>query len=363
MELTKVISAFNLEGELQECIVFGNGHINDTFRLTFKTEQGTRRYILQKMSSVVFKKPVELMENISNVTAWLKKKIRENGGDTERETLNLVMTEEGLPYHVDKEGRYWRVYKFIEGATCYDAVKNDDDFYQSAVAFGHFQRLLADYPAETLHETIPNFHNTPDRMRIFREAVQRDEYGRAAGVQEEIRFIEEHEKLSHVLYDMLEEGKLPLRVTHNDTKLNNIMIDDATGKAVCVIDLDTVMPGLSAHDFGDSIRFGASTGAEDERDLSKISCDLHLYEVYTKGFIEGCGGALTETELDMLPWGAVLMTFENGIRFLTDYLEGDHYFKIHRDGQNLDRCRTQLKLVSDMEEKMQQMQQIVNKYK
>ncbi len=363
MELTKVISAFNLEGELQECIVFGNGHINDTFRLTFKTEQGTRRYILQKMSSVVFKKPVELMENISNVTAWLKKKIRENGGDTERETLNLVMTGEGLPYHVDKEGGYWRVYKFIEGATCYDAVKNDDDFYQSAVAFGHFQRLLADYPAETLHETIPNFHNTPDRMRIFREAVQRDECGRAAGVQEEIRFIEEHEKLSHVLYDLLEEGKLPLRVTHNDTKLNNIMIDDATGKAVCVIDLDTVMPGLSAHDFGDSIRFGASTGAEDERDLSKISCDLHLYEVYTKGFIEGCGGALTEIELDMLPWGAVLMTFENGIRFLTDYLEGDHYFKIHRDGQNLDRCRTQLKLVSDMEEKMQQMQQIVNKYK
>ena len=362
-ELTKVINAFNLEGELQECIVFGNGHINDTFRLTFKTEQGTRRYILQKMSSVVFKKPVELMENISNVTAWLKKKIRENGGDTERETLNLVMTREGIPYHVDKEGGYWRVYKFIEGATCYDAVKNDDDFYQSAVAFGHFQRLLADYPAETLHETIPNFHNTPDRMRIFREAVQRDAYSRAAGVQEEIRFIEEHEKLSHVLYDMLEEGKLPLRVTHNDTKLNNIMIDDATGKAICVIDLDTVMPGLSAHDFGDSIRFGASTGAEDERDLSKISCDLHLYEVYTKGFIEGCGGALTETELDMLPWGAVLMTFENGIRFLTDYLEGDHYFKIHRDGQNLDRCRTQLKLVSDMEEKMQQMQQIVNKYK
>lgn len=362
-ELTKVINAFNLEGELQECIAFGNGHINDTFRLTFKTEQGTRRYILQKMSSVVFKKPVELMENISNVTAWLKKKIRENGGDTERETLNLVMTREGIPYHVDKEGEYWRVYKFIEGATCYDAVKNDDDFYQSAVAFGHFQRLLADYPAETLHETIPNFHNTPDRMRIFREAVQRDAYSRAAGVQEEIRFIEEHEKLSHVLYDMLEEGKLPLRVTHNDTKLNNIMIDDATGKAICVIDLDTVMPGLSAHDFGDSIRFGASTGAEDERDLSKVSCDLHLYEVYTKGFIEGCGGALTETELDMLPWGAVLMTFENGIRFLTDYLEGDHYFKIHRDGQNLDRCRTQLKLVSDMEEKMQQMQQIVNKYK
>ena len=198
-----------------------------------------------------------------------------------------------MPYYVDETGEYWRVYLFIEGATCYDVVKNDNDFYQSALAFGHFQRLLADYPAETLHETIPNFHNTPDRMRIFRETLRKDVCGRAKDVQPEIRFIEEHEKLAYVLYDLLEQGRLPLRVTHNDTKLNNIMIDNETGRAICVIDLDTVMPGLSAYDFGDSIRFGASTGEEDERDLSKVSCDLHLYEVYVKGFIEGCGGALT----------------------------------------------------------------------
>lgn len=362
-DLREVISAFCLEGQLEECVPYGNGHINDTYRVTFQTEQGIRRYILQKMSQVVFKKPVELMENVSKVTSWLCKKITENGGDPERETLNLVNTKTGMPYYVDETGEYWRVYLFIEGATCYDVVKNDNDFYQSALAFGHFQRLLADYPAETLHETIPNFHNTPDRMRIFRETLRKDVCGRAKDVQLEIRFIEEHEKLAYVLYDLLEQGRLPLRVTHNDTKLNNIMIDNETGRAICVIDLDTVMPGLSAYDFGDSIRFGASTGEEDERDLSKVSCDLHLYEVYVKGFIEGCGGALTETELDMLPWGALLMTFENGIRFLTDYLDGDHYFRIHREGHNLDRCRTQLKLVSDMEKKLPEMQKIVNKYK
>ena len=359
----EAIDGFKLHGELKECIRYGSGHINDTYRLTYETSQGTKRYILQRMSRNIFKKPVELMENISGVTSWLRKKIIENGGDPERETLTLVKSQTGLTDFVDSDGEYWRVYLFIEGATCYDAVKDDNDFYQSALAFGHFQRLLADYPAETLHETIPNFHNTPDRMRIFRETLRKDVCGRAKDVQPEIRFIEEHEKLAYVLYDLLEQGRLPLRVTHNDTKLNNIMIDDETGRAICVIDLDTVMPGLSAYDFGDSIRFGASTGEEDERDLSKVSCDLHLYEVYVKGFIEGCGGALTETELDMLPWGALLMTFENGIRFLTDYLDGDHYFRIHREGHNLDRCRTQLKLVSDMEKKLPEMQKIVNKYK
>ena len=231
------------------------------------------------------------------------------------------------------------------------------------MAFGHFQRLLADYPAETLHETIKDFHNTPDRLKKFKKAVAEDVCGRAAAVQDEINFILEREELTRALYDMQKDGRLPLRVTHNDTKLNNIMIDDKTGKAVCVIDLDTVMPGLAANDFGDSIRFGASTALEDERDLSKVSCNLHLFDVYAKGFIEGCGGALTELEIETLPLGAILMTFENGIRFLTDYLEGDHYFKIHREGHNLDRCRTQLTLVKDMQEKLPQMNEIIEKYK
>ena len=359
----EAIDGFKLPGELKECIRYGSGHINDTYRLTYETPQGTKRYILQRMSKSIFKKPVELMENVSGVTAWLRKKIIENGGDPERETLTLVKSNDGLPYFVDSTGEYWRVYLFIEGATCYDAVKDDNYFYQSAVAFGHFQRLLADYPAETLHETIKDFHNTPDRLEKFKKAVAEDICGRAASVQKEIDFILEREELTHALYDLQLDGRLPLRVTHNDTKLNNIMIDDETGKAICVIDLDTVMPGLTANDFGDSIRFGASTALEDEQDLSKVSCDLHLFDVYTRGFIEGCGGALTDLEIDMLPMGAILMTFENGIRFLTDHLEGDHYYHIHREGHNLDRCRTQLTLVKDMQEKLPQMNAIIQKYK
>lgn len=359
----EVISRFAFPGIVEECIPFGSGHINDTYRLTCQTHEGPRRFILQKMNKNVFVKPEELMENIKGVTTWLKGKILKSGGDVSRETLNLVDTRDGKPYYIDSAGDYWRTYLFIENATCFDVVKDENDFYQSAVAFGHFQRLLADYPAETLHETIVNFHNTVDRFKKFQAALRADVCGRASEVQEEISFVLEREKLAHTLCDLQETGELPLRVTHNDTKLNNIMIDNETGKAICVIDLDTVMPGLSVNDFGDSIRFGASTAEEDERDLSKVSCNLHLYELYVKGFIEGCAGALTDLELDMLPMGAILMTFECGMRFLTDYLEGDLYFKIHREGQNLDRCRTQFKLVKDMEEKLPEMKAIVAKYR
>ena len=359
-EIKNITSAFVLEDNLTECVPYGSGHINDTYRLTYGTG---KHYILQKMNRSIFTKPVELMENVSGVTAWLKKKIQENGGDVERETLNLVMTKDGLPYYVDEDGEYWRVYLFIEDATCYDMVKDEEDFYQSAVAFGHFQRLLADYPAETLHETIPDFHNTVKRFGDFKKAVAEDACGRAADVQKEIQFVLEREQLAHTLVDLQKAGKLPLRVTHNDTKLNNIMIDDVTHKGICVIDLDTVMPGLSLNDFGDSIRFGASTAAEDEQDISKVSCDLHLFEVYVKGFLEGCGGALTDLEVEMLPMGAILMTFECGMRFLADHLEGDHYFRIHRENHNLDRARTQFKLVWDMEQKLSEMKAIVQKYK
>ena len=246
---------------------------------------------------------------------------------------------------MDSQGDYWRAYKFIEGATSYDQVETPEDFYQSAVSFGNFQRLLADYPAETLHETIVGFHDTKARFATFKKAVEEDVCGRAASVQKEIDFVLAHEDVANVFGDMLANGELPLRVTHNDTKLNNIMIDDKTGKGICVIDLDTVMPGLAMNDFGDSIRFGASTAAEDEQDLSKVSCDMELFDVYAKGFIEGCGGKLTQKEIEMMPMGAKVMTFECGMRFLTDHLQGDTYFKIHRENHNLDRCRTQFKLV------------------
>lgn len=359
----EVIENFQFEGEYTEGIPYGSGHINDTFRVTFQHKGETKRYILQRMNNQIFLNPEELMENVVGVTSWLRKKIVENGGEPERETLNLVPAKDGKAFYKDSEGEYWRVYLFIEGAKTYDLVENQEDFYQSAVAFGRFQGLLADYPAETLHETIQDFHNTVKRLDTFKKAVEADACGRAAQVQEEIQFVLDREALAHKLCDMQAEGKLPLRVTHNDTKLNNIMIDDETRKAICVIDLDTVMPGLSVNDFGDSIRFGASTGAEDEPDLSKVSCSMKLFELYTKGFVEGCKGSLTEEELDMLPVGAMTMTYECGMRFLTDYLEGDHYFKIHREGHNLDRCRTQFKLVKDMEEKWNQMNEIVNKYR
>ena len=362
-EIMEVIRKFDFQGELQECIPYGSGHINDTFRLAFCFEGRNKRYILQRMNKNIFLNPEELMDNVSGVTAWLRKKILADGGDVERETLNLVNTRDGRPFYKDSCGEYWRAYLFIEDATSFDQVENDDDFYQSAVAFGHFQRLLSDYPAATLHETIKDFHNTTDRLRKYKEAIINDVCGRATEVKPEIQFVLEREKLAHILCDLQKNGEIPLRVTHNDTKLNNILIDNKTGKAICVIDLDTVMPGLSVNDFGDSIRFGASTAAEDEKDLSKVFFDMHLYELYVKGFIEGCGGALTEIEKDMLPVGAMVMTFECGMRFLTDYLEGDHYFKIHREGHNLDRCRTQFKLVKDMEEKLQQMKDIVKKYR
>lgn len=358
----EAIESYQFAGELVDVRPYGSGHINDTYLVVLKENDSEKKVILQRMNKNIFTKPVELMENVLGVTSYLRERIIENGGDPERETLNVIPTAEGKAYFVDSEGEYWRAYKFITGATSYDAVETPEDFYQSAVSFGNFQRLLAEYPAETLHETIEGFHDTKARFAVFKKAVEEDVCGRVASVQKEIDFVLAHEDVANVFGDMLAQGELPLRVTHNDTKLNNIMIDDETRKGICVIDLDTVMPGLAMNDFGDSIRFGASTAAEDEQDLSKVSCDMGLFEIYTKGYIEGCGGRLTQKEIEMLPMGAKVMTFECGMRFLTDYLEGDHYFKVHREGHNLDRCRTQFKLVEDMEAKWNTMQEIVKKY-
>ncbi len=360
--LKRVASQFQAEGSMEELVPYGSGHINDTFRLTCRlSDGGCKRYILQKMNTSIFKNTAELMENVEKVTSFLRKKIIEAGGNPERETLNLVPAADGRTY-LESEGEFWRMYIFIENATSFDEVKKPEDFYNSAVSFGNFQRLLADYPAETLHETIMNFHNTADRFANFKKAVKEDVCGRAKAVQDAIDFVLAREKDTHVICDALAEKRIPLRVTHNDTKLNNIMIDDQTGKGLCVIDLDTVMPGSSLYDYGDSIRFGASTGAEDEPNLELISLDLGLFDIYTKGYLEGCGGSLTKEEIELFPMGAKLMTFECGMRFLADYLQGDVYFKIHREGHNLDRARTQFKLVSDMESKWEEMTEIVRKY-
>ncbi len=356
-------ASFCFEGTYQAMEPFGNGHINDTFRVSCRTaEQETKRYILQRMNKEIFQKPVELMENIEGVTSYLRKIIAANGGDPERETLNLIPAKDGKAYYVDSQGEYWRAFRYIEHARSLEQVETPEDFYESAVAFGSFQRNLADYPAATLHETIPGFHDTKARFAAFKKTVAEDACGRACDVTKEIAFVLEREDITGVFGDLLARKEIPLRVTHNDTKLNNIMMDDKTRRGICVIDLDTVMPGLAMNDFGDSIRFGASTALEDEQDLDKVWCDMQLFEAYTKGFIEGCGGRLTKREMQLLPMGAKVMTFECGMRFLADYLQGDTYFKIHRPGQNLDRCRTQFKLVWDMERKWQEMQDIVKKH-
>ena len=309
-----------------------------------------------------FTDPDGLMENIVGVTDYLRGIIEKNGGDIARETMTVQRTKEGKNYYRDSQGGCWRVYPFVEGTVCLQAVEDPEQFYQSAVAFGNFQRLLAGYDASTLHETIAKFHDTRNRFANFKKALEADVCGRAKDVQPEIDFVLAREKDCAVLMDQLEAGKLPLRVTHNDTKLNNILMDKKTGTGICVIDLDTVMPGLALNDFGDSIRFGANHCAEDEKDLSKVNFDLDLFEIYTKGFLEAAGDALTTAEKENLPWGAKLMTLECGISFLTDYLEGDHYFRVHREGQNLDRCRTQFKLVSDMEANWDKMSAISLQY-
>lgn len=355
--LEEAAGAFATLGEMVSCERYGSGHINDTFKLVCG-----RPYILQRMNDDIFKDPVSLMHNIEGVTTFLRQEVIRNNGDPDRETLNLIKTREGRTFYVDSEGNYWRMYLFIEGATCYNLVEKPEDFYQSGKAFGHFQRLLAKYPARELSETIPGFHDTPRRFETFKKAVEQDICHRAAGVQQEIQFVLDRGADMGLATDMLAKGQLPLRVTHNDTKLNNIMIDDRTGEAICIIDLDTVMPGLSIFDFGDSIRFGANTAEEDETDLSKVSLSLPLFEIYTKGFLEGCAGSLTEAEVRMLPQGARLMTLECGMRFLTDYLEGDTYFKIAREQHNLDRCRTQFGLVADMEKKWKEMGEIVDSF-
>ena len=357
--LNEVIAAYDFPKTLMGAVRYGSGHINDTFCLVCQPQEGNAiRFILQGLSVAAFPRQAELMENFIGVTSHLRKKIEAAGGDVMRETLNLVNTRDGKPYYVDSTGKTWRLMPYVEGTVCLQKA-TPELFEASARAFGRFQRLLADYPAHTLHESIVNFHNTEDRFAKFLAALEADKLGRAKDVAAEIQFVMDRKADCSVALSALREGKLPLRVTHNDTKLNNVLIDEETQEGICIIDLDTTMPGLSIYDFGDSIRFGANHSAEDEKDLTKVNFDIDLYRIYTRGFLEGAQGGLTDAELDYLPWGAKLMTLECGIRFLTDYLDGDNYFHIRYADQNLDRCRTQFKLVSDMEQQWDEMHKIV----
>ena len=353
---------FNVGGNFVDTRPHGNGHINDTYLVRFSNNGKTTKYILQRINTDIFKDFEGLMGNIVAVTEFMKEKLKKIGRDPERGALTVIKTVSGRNYHIDGYGSVWRMFTFIDDAVSLDLPEDENDFYQSAVAFGEFQRMLADFPADELCESIPDFHNTPVRYEAFLEAIEKDVCGRAEGVQSEIEFVKSRREFMSVLMDSNKEGKLPLKVTHNDTKMNNVMLDKDTREPVCVVDLDTIMPGFSVNDFGDSIRFGASTAAEDEKDLNKVHFDIKMFETYTRGFLKGCAGSLTDAELSLMPEGAKMMTLECGMRFLTDYLNGDTYFKTAYKEHNLARCRTQFKLVSEMEEQWDEMKNIIKKY-
>ena len=359
-EIRTAFEAFKRGGSIVSVNQITAGLINATYLVeTDKNE----KYILQKINTFVFKNPDELMENIVGVTKHLSEKIKAAGGDDKRETLNFLPCEGGEYYYRDSEGGAWRMYIYVDNALTYNKPKDGNTFRNAGRSFGRFMKLLADYPAATLHETINNFHYTPWRYENFLKAVEADVKGRKAVCEAEIQFVTDRKADTHKLTDLIAEGILPLRVTHNDTKLNNVLFDIESDESICVIDLDTIMPGLSLYDFGDSIRSGANTAAEDEADLSKVSIDLVLFENYVDGYLSETAESLSDAEIENLAFGAKLMTFECGIRFLTDYLEGDVYFRTTHPEHNIVRARNQFRLVADMEAHMEEMNAIVAKYK
>jgi len=356
MKEFEIIAKFDLAGKPVKLDPISCGNINKTYKVTFDDNTA---YILQNVNVNVFKKPYELMENVRGVCNHLKAKVAAAGGNPDSETMTFAVTKDGGDLYLDEEGRYWRMYRFIEGES-YQSAEKPGLFYNAAEAFGRFQKLLSDYPADTLHETIVNFHNTVSRFADFKAAVENCRFPeRLEEMKDEIAFLLAREPLAHVAVDPIKEGKMPLRVTHNDTKLNNVLMDPETDKGMCVIDLDTVMPGSVLYDFGDAIRFGGNTAAEDEPDTSKISLNLEAFAEFTKGFLAGVDGALTELELSLLPEGAMLLTYEQAMRFGGDYLNGDTYFKINYEKHNLVRTKAQIALLSDMEKKADAMHEVV----
>ncbi|MDD6903234.1 MAG: aminoglycoside phosphotransferase family protein [Candidatus Borkfalkiaceae bacterium] len=362
MEFSDILSNFAINGEFISCEPYGSGLINRTYVAVYN-EGGRRvRYIVQRINTNLFKNVDGLMNNIKLVTEFNRAEIMKRGGDPDRESLTLVPTKNGGTYFRTEEGDCYRVYVFIENAKGYDVVEKPEHFYESAVAFGKFAMLLDRFDSSKLFEVLPDFHNTVKRFDNFKKSLEADKFNRAKDVKKEIEFALNREKITHTIVDLLASGKMPSRVTHNDTKLNNVLIDTRTDKAVSVIDLDTMMPGSICYDFGDSIRFGCNPCLEDTPETEKVIFNMPLFETYTKGYLSVFGDTITDIERKNLPMGAILMTYECGIRFLTDYLDGDVYFRKTREGQNIDRTRSQFKLVSDMEKRYDEMLSAVEKY-
>ena len=361
MNLFDIAGQFSTLGNCLDVKPFGNGHINDTYAVTCASEGGVRRYVLQRLNSRVFPHPTALMNNFAAVSAYLRSIVKKDGGDADTECLRLIPTLNGADYYVDKQGEVWRMTQLIENTDAYLIAENRDMFEDAGRAFGLFIKRLEGFDASTLIEVIPDFHNTVKRYENLEKAVAEDKAGRAAGVSDLIDFARARRDKTGIINGALAKGEIPLRVTHNDTKLNNVLIDVATKKAVCVIDLDTVMPGSLLYDFGDAIRVGCSTAKEDEPDLDKVHFDKENFVAFTRGFMRGLGDSITDKERELLPVGAILMTFECGMRFLTDYLEGDVYFKIAYPEHNLVRCRAQFRLVEELEENLPFMHETVQK--
>ncbi|HEY5233717.1 MAG TPA: aminoglycoside phosphotransferase family protein [Verrucomicrobiae bacterium] len=353
-DIRNVARQFQIHGGFVAAEPYGSGHINDTYCVTFDQGGARVRYIFQRINHNIFKNPAALMENIQRVAAHLQNKIA-NGRDKKRHALTLIPARDGKPFYRDEQDNYWRAYIFIEHARTFDAVENAKQAFQAAKAFGHFQKLLVDLPSPRLHDTIPDFHHTPKRFAALKKAIEADIVNRAKLAKSEIEFALKHKTICSALLD----AKLPERVTHNDTKFNNVMLDDATGEGICVIDLDTVMPGLVLYDFGDMVRTATSPAREDERDLSKVQMQFPMFEALARGYLESASEFLTPAEKQFLPLTGKLITFEIGLRFLTDFLAGDTYFKVHRDGHNLDRCRTQFKLVESIGQQEAQMNKLM----
>ncbi|MCQ2371075.1 MAG: aminoglycoside phosphotransferase family protein [Akkermansia sp.] len=361
-DLKAIAGMFDLRADYVCGGPYGSGHINDTYRI--ETDQAGLRvnYILQRVNSNVFRQPIPLMENVKRVTDEALRVLHEEGcKEAYRRTLTLIPANDGKPYAQDAEGNVWRVYLCIERARTYDMIENPGQCIEVARAFGNFQKLGANLPGEPLFETIPDFHNTTKRFETFQKAIAADPLGRAASVQKEIDWYLSREADCHKVVNYLKSGELPMRVTHNDTKLNNVMLDDVTGEGICVIDLDTTMPGSSLYDFGDMIRTSTSPAAEDEKDISLVTMRMEYFEALAKGYCEAAT-FLTPLEKELLPFSGKLLTMECGMRFLTDYLEGDTYFKIHRPEHNLDRTRTQMALVESIEQQMDAMMKVVQQY-
>lgn len=359
-DLRRLATKFQIFGELVQFDPWGTGHINDTYAATYIQGGRVIRYIHQRINHHVFKNPPLVMDNIRRVTEHMAQKLAAMGVEgLTRRTLTLVPTRDGAAYYHDPDDNYWRTYVLIEQGRVYDVIETPRVAFDGARAFGEFQKLLIDLPAPRLHETIPAFHHTPTRFAALQRAIETDPSNRAQTVKQEIEFALQHQPITRTLVDLQRAGKLPERITHNDTKMNNVIYDQVTSEGICVTDLDTVMPGLALYDFGDMVRTATCSAAEDERDLSKVAMRMDLFEALVRGYLDSAGEFLTKTEREYLAFSGKLITFEIGIRFLTDYLEGDQYFKIHREGHNLDRCRTQFALVASIEQNEATMNKLV----